>query len=410
MSTISAPLGVGDLLRDWRQRRRLSQLDLSNEAAVSARHLSFVETGRSKPSRELVLHLAEHLDVPLRERNSLLMAAGYAPVYRERSLDDAEMDPVRGALDMILAGHEPYPAVIVDRLWNLVTANTAALSLFATGVAQHLLEPPVNVIRLGVHPEGLAPRTRNLAEFSEHLLVRLQRQLAVSPDAELQALYDEVLTYPGVTSHSPVVADPTTLLFVPMQFVAVDGQELSMFSTLATFGTALDITLAELSIESFFPADAATEAYFKALTAHVGEQLVEALVALDDAGLHAAGDDGVAVLEAVARATWRRGGCGRRSSGSSVSFSRATWSGIALEGEGLHDELGRPHLVEAAVEAVLLAVAAVDVAVLATGAAVQRVDLHRRGRAGRATARSARGRCGPGTPSRAGRRTRGRCA
>jgi hypothetical protein len=164
---------------------------------------------------------------------------------------------------MILAGHQPYPAVIVDRLWNLVTANAAALALFATGVAEHLLEPPVNVIRLGVHPEGLAPRTRNLAEFSEHLLVRLQRQLAVSPDAELQALYDEVITYPGVTSHSPVVADPTTLLFVPMQFVAADGQELSMFSTLATFGTALDITLAELSIESFFPADAATEEYFK---------------------------------------------------------------------------------------------------------------------------------------------------
>jgi len=263
MSTISAPLGVGDLLRDWRQRRRLSQLDLSNEAAVSARHLSFVETGRSKPSRELVLHLAEHLDVPLRERNSLLMAAGYAPVYRERSLDDAEMDPVRGALDMILAGHEPYPAVIVDRLWNLVTANAAALSLFATGVAAHLLEAPVNVIRLGLHPDGLAPRIGNLAELGEHLLVRLQRQIAVSPDDELQALYDEVITYPGTEPHSAVVPDPTTLLFVPMQLATVDGQELSMFSTLATFGTALDITLAELSIESFFPADAATEAYLK---------------------------------------------------------------------------------------------------------------------------------------------------
>ncbi len=262
MSTISAPLGIGDLLRDWRQRRRLSQLDLSNEAAVSARHLSFVETGRSKPSRELVLHLAEHLDVPLRERNSLLMAAGYAPVYRERSLDDDEMDPVRGALDMILAGHEPYPAVIVDRLWNLVTANTAALTLFTVGVAPHLLEPPVNVVRLGVHPEGLAPRTRNLAEFSEHLLLRLQRQLAVSPDPELQALYEEVLAYPGVSHESPIVTDPTTLLFVPMRFEAPSGQELSLFSTLATFGTALDITLAELSIESFFPADAATEAYF----------------------------------------------------------------------------------------------------------------------------------------------------
>jgi transcriptional regulator with XRE-family HTH domain len=263
MSTISAPLGVGDLLRDWRQRRRLSQLDLSNEAAVSARHLSFVETGRSKPSRELVLHLAEHLDVPLRERNSLLMAAGYAPVYRERSLDDAEMDPVRGALDMILAGHEPHPAVIVDRLWNLVTANDAALSLFASGVAAHLLEPPVNVIRLGLHPDGLAPRMRNLAELAEHLLVRLQRQLAVAPDPDLEALFEEVLTYPGVTPRSPVVSDPTTLLFVPMELVTVDGQELSMFSTLATFGTALDITLAELSIESFFPADATTEEFFR---------------------------------------------------------------------------------------------------------------------------------------------------
>jgi transcriptional regulator with XRE-family HTH domain len=264
MSTLSPPIGVGHLLRDWRHRRRLSQLDLSNEAEVSARHLSFVETGRSKPSRELVLHLAEHLDVPLRERNSLLMAAGYAPVYRERSLDDEEMDPVRGALDMILAGHEPYPAVIVDRLWNLVTANTAALTLFTAGVSPALLEPPVNVIRLGVHPEGLAPRTRNLAEFSEHLLIRLQRQLAVSPDAELQALYDEVLTYPGVSHESPVVTDPTTLLFVPLLFEGPGGQELSLFSTLATFGTALDITLAELSIESFFPADAATEAFFRA--------------------------------------------------------------------------------------------------------------------------------------------------
>ena len=263
MSTISAPIGIGDLLRDWRQRRRLSQLDLSNEAAVSARHLSFVETGRSKPSRELVLHLAEHLDVPLRERNSLLMAAGFAPVYRERSLDDHEMDPVRSALDMILAGHEPYPSVIVDRLWNLVTANAAALALFTDGVAPELLEPPVNVVRLGVHPDGLAKRTKNLAEFSEHLLIRLQRQLAVSPDADLQALYDEVQTYPGVSLESPVVTDPTTLLFVPLVYEAPNGRELRLFSTLATFGTALDITLAELSIESFFPADPATEAYFR---------------------------------------------------------------------------------------------------------------------------------------------------
>jgi transcriptional regulator with XRE-family HTH domain len=263
MSTISPPLGVGDLLRDWRQRRRLSQLDLSNEAAVSARHLSFVETGRSKPSRELVLHLAEHLDVPLRERNSLLMAAGYAPVYRERSLADAEMDPVRGALDMILAGHQPYPSVIVDRLWNLVAANEAALGLFTVGVDPTLLEPPINVVRLGTHPDGLGPRVRNLAEFSEHLLLRLQRQLAISPDPDLAALYEEVLRYPGVAHESALVTEPTTLLFVPMRFEGPDGQELALFSTLATFGTALDITLAELSIESFFPADATTEAYFR---------------------------------------------------------------------------------------------------------------------------------------------------
>lgn len=263
MTMIAAPPGVGGLLRDWRRRRRLSQLDLSNEAAVSARHLSFVETGRSKPSRELVLHLAEHLEVPLRERNSLLMAAGFAPVYRERSLDDDEMDPVRGALDMILAGHEPYPSVIVDRQWNLVTANTAALTLFTNGVAPTLLEPPVNVVRLGVHPDGLGGRVKNLAEFSEHLLIRLQRQLAVSPDPELAALYDEVLTYPGVSQASPVLPNPTTLLFVPMLFEGPDGRELSLFSTLATFGTALDITLSELSIESFFPADPATESFFR---------------------------------------------------------------------------------------------------------------------------------------------------
>ncbi len=263
MSPLVAPAGVGPLLRDWRQRRRMSQLDLSNSAAVSARHLSFVETGRSRPSRELVLHLAEHLDVPLRERNSLLMAAGFAPVYRERSLDDEGMDPVRQALDMIIKGQQPFPAVIVDRMWNLVTANDAALGLFTFGVSPALLEPPVNVVRLGVHPDGLGPRVKNLAEFSEHLLVRLQRQLAVSPDPELMELYDEVRTYPGVVQSSPAVTDPTQLLFVPMVFDGPGGRELSLFSTLATFGTALDITLAELSIESFFPADPATEAFFR---------------------------------------------------------------------------------------------------------------------------------------------------
>ena len=259
MTTITTSrAGVGDLLRDWRHRRRLSQLDLASEAEVSPRHLSFVETGRSKPSRELVLHLAEHLDVPLRERNSLLLAAGYAPVYRERSLDDAEMDPVRDALDRILGGHEPYPAVIVDRRWDLVSANESALLLFTAGVAEHLLQPPVNVYRLGLHPDGLAPRVRNLAEYSQHLLTRLERDVALSGDPELGALLDEVRGYPDLTHPGDRDTDPAELLFLPMVFTTVDGQELTFFSTLATFGTAMDVTVAELSIEAFFPADATT--------------------------------------------------------------------------------------------------------------------------------------------------------
>jgi transcriptional regulator with XRE-family HTH domain len=267
MSTLAPPRrdpGVGDLLRDWRLRRRLSQLELSNTATVSARHLSFVETGRSKPSRELVLHLAEHLDVPLRERNTLLLAAGFAPAYRERSLEDDDMDPVREALDLILAGHEPFPAVIVDRRWDIVTANGAALGLFTAGVAPHLLEPPINVYRLGLHPDGLAPRVRNRVEYTQHLVSQLQRDAAVSGDPTLAALLDEVCDYAGVTQPGDGVADTATRLFLPMEFTTVDGVELSFFSTLATFGTALDVTVSELSIESFFPADEWTRSQLRA--------------------------------------------------------------------------------------------------------------------------------------------------
>jgi transcriptional regulator with XRE-family HTH domain len=258
MTTISPArrdLAVGDLLRGWRQRRRLSQLELSNTAAVSARHLSFVETGRSKPSRELVLHLAEHLDVPLRDRNALLLSAGYAPVYGECSLDDDEMYAVRDALDRILSGHDPYPAVIVDRQWNLVTGNDAALSVFTAGVAAHLLEPPINAYRLALHPEGLAPRVRNMSAYTHHLLTRLQRDVAVSGDTTLAALLDEVQTYPDLTHPTGLEVDAARMLFLPMEFTTVDGDELSFFSTLTTFGTALDVTVAELSIEAFFPAD-----------------------------------------------------------------------------------------------------------------------------------------------------------
>src|SRR3954452_5939541 len=165
MSVATAPAGVGDLLRDWRHRRRRSQLDLALDASVSSRHLSFVETGRSKPSRDLVLHLAEHLEVPLRERNALLLAAGYAPVFGERSLDDEAMGPVKEALDTVLAGHEPYPAIIVDRAWNLVAASQAALGRMAEGVDPALLAPPVNTMRVALHPDGMAPRIRNLREW-----------------------------------------------------------------------------------------------------------------------------------------------------------------------------------------------------------------------------------------------------
>jgi hypothetical protein len=198
--------------------------------------------------------------VPLRERNSLLLAAGYAPAYKERSLDDDGMDPVREALDLILGGHEPYPAVIVDRRWDLVTANQAALSLFTIGVAPHLLEPPINVYRLGLHPDGLAPRVLNMTEYTEHLLIQLQRDVALSGDPDLAALLEEVRTYPGVVDASSVLADPARMLFLPMQLLGPDDTVLSFFSTLATFGTALDITVAELSIEAFFPADEQTKA------------------------------------------------------------------------------------------------------------------------------------------------------
>lgn len=251
--------GVGCLLRDWRQRRRLSQLDLSSAAEVSARHLSFVETGRSRPSRELLLHLAEHLDVPLRERNGLLLAAGYAPAYRETSLSDEAMAPVRTALETILRSHEPFPAVIVDRHWNLVSANGPALGVLTEGVATELLTAPVNVLRVSLHPGGLAPRIVNLDEWSAHLLDRLRREAAVAADPHLTDLYDELRGYPGVVEVEPAGVDPASMLFVPLRLRA-GAVELSFFSTVATFGTALDITLAELSIESFFPADERTAA------------------------------------------------------------------------------------------------------------------------------------------------------
>jgi transcriptional regulator with XRE-family HTH domain len=239
----------------------MSQLDLALEANVSARHLSFVETGRSQPSREMVLTLAEHLEVPLREQNALLLAAGYAPVFSETSLDTDEMRPVRRALKAILSGHEPYPAVILDREWEIVASNAPAREMLE-GVSGGLVAPPPNALRIALHPDGLAPRILNFGEWSNHLLTRLHRQALLSQDPALLALERELLTYPGVEDASGV-AEPAEMLFVPLQLRLPSGTVLSMFSTIATFGTALDITLEELSIESFFPADEATDAYLR---------------------------------------------------------------------------------------------------------------------------------------------------
>jgi transcriptional regulator with XRE-family HTH domain len=257
MATTAAPSPVGELLRSWRQRRNLSQLELALEAEVSARHVSFLETGRARPSREMVIRLAEELEVPLRERNGLLLAAGYAPMYPHRPLDAPEMEPVRQAIDRFLRAHEPYPALVVDRYHNLIAANDA-LDLLLDGVSPELLEPPANAMRVALHPRGMAPRTLNLPEWSSHLLHRLRREAQVTGDPQLADLYDELTGYPGVAV-TPSQADvqPGDIL-LPLRLSDPDGAELAFFSTLSTFGTAADITLSELAIEAFYPANART--------------------------------------------------------------------------------------------------------------------------------------------------------
>jgi transcriptional regulator with XRE-family HTH domain len=261
-AVVTTNRGVGDLLREWRQRRRRSQLDLALGAEVSARHLSFVETGRSRPSRELLLHLADHLDVPLRDRNALLLAAGYAPLYPEHTLDDDVMTPVRVAVDKVLAGHEPFPALVADRQWNLVAANAPAMAFLGAYIAPELLEPPINVLRAALHPRGMAPQIANLGDYSAHVMHRVHQQVAVTQDPDLVALYNELLGYPGVEPTSPAVFAPESLVFTTLRLGPPPGAEgpvLSFFSTIATFGTYADITSAELVIESFFPADPVTE-------------------------------------------------------------------------------------------------------------------------------------------------------
>lgn len=260
---------VGELLQGWRQRRRLSQLDLAGAAGVSARHLSFVETGRSRPSPELVLHLAEHLEVPLRERNTLLLAAGYAPAYAQTDLDAPELTTIRGALRQVLVSHEPFPALVVDRHWNVVDMN-AGVGLLIAGVDAALLAPPVNALRLSLSPDGLAPRIANLVEWSGHLLTRLRREVLLTGDAELSALFDELASYPGVADrHEGIAAEAPPALAVPLRLRLAPGSEtgeLVFVSTVTTFGTALDVTLAELSLEAFLPANPETVAALHALT------------------------------------------------------------------------------------------------------------------------------------------------
>ena len=254
--------GVGPLLREWRRRRRRSQLELALDAGVSARHISFLETGRSNPSREMVIGLAANLEMPLRDRNELLIAAGYAPEYRELAYEDPDLEPVRVAIDQVLAAHDPYPALVVDRHWELVTANRG-LGLLTDGVAPHLLEPPANALRLALHPEGLAPRTLNFGEWRHHILARLERHCRLSGDPALVALLEELRGYPGEEVDEAAVT-ATHDVFVPFQMRGQGGGELTFFGTIATFGTALDVTVAELSIESFFPADDATAAACRA--------------------------------------------------------------------------------------------------------------------------------------------------
>jgi transcriptional regulator with XRE-family HTH domain len=249
----TAAAGVGPLLRDWRKRRRMSQLDLALEAGVSARHLSFVETGRSRPSADMVLQLADQLEVPLRNRNQLLMAAGHAPTFEQHELEDPEMEPVRQALQLILDGHDPYPAVVIDRSWEMLAGNRA-VALLTAGVAPELLEPPVNVLRVSLHPDGVAPRIANLAEWRGHLLDRLERQIALTADPALTTLLEELRAYPA-PERPPARLDPE--IAVPLR-LRTDAGELAFISTVATFGTAVEVTASELSIESFFPADAAT--------------------------------------------------------------------------------------------------------------------------------------------------------
>ncbi|MFF9350474.1 helix-turn-helix domain-containing protein [Streptomyces sp. NPDC014734] len=270
MTTVVIDTGVGPLLRGWRERRRISQLELALRADSSARHISFIETGRSRPSEEMILRLAEHLDVPVRERNALLVVAGYAPRFARTALDDPALGALREGMERLLRGYEPYPALVVDGVYDVVAANRG-IEMLLEGVPEHLLTPPLNAMRLTLHPEGLAPRIRNLQEWRADLLRQMRRQIALVRSAELRELYEEVAGYPPPERHVRAAesgpdggrwADdgalpPTPPFALPLR-IEHEGRVLSFVSSIATFNTPMDVTVSELAIETFLPADRAT--------------------------------------------------------------------------------------------------------------------------------------------------------
>jgi transcriptional regulator with XRE-family HTH domain len=270
MTTATSGTGVGRLLRSWREQRRLSQLELALRADSSSRHISFIETGRSRPSEEMILRLAEHLDVPVRERNALLLAAGYAPRYPQTPLDDPAMGALREGLERLLQGYEPYPAIVVDGTYNVIAANRG-ITMLLEGLPEHLLTPPLNAMRITLHPEGLAPKIHNLREWRGHLLAQMERQFAPARSQALRELYDEVAAYPFTDraeegGNGSDVRDPQPYPYVALPLrIEHEGRVLSFVSSISTFNTPMDVTVAELAVETLLPADPATVKYLRSL-------------------------------------------------------------------------------------------------------------------------------------------------
>ncbi len=260
-------------MREWRTHRRISQMELAHQIGVSPRHISFVETGRSNASRALLLRIGESLDLPLRVRNRLLLAGGYAPIYGEHTLDAEKMRPVKSAIDAILTGHAPYPAIVTDACWNLIAAN-AGCGVLADGVDSDLLNPPVNVMRLCLHPRGLSQRLLNKAQVHASILRRVRRAADATASADIQGLYRELSSYPT----PPTLDDPAAVageLYVPFRLATTEGVELKFVNTIATFGSPLDICVENLAMESFFPADTGTADYLRGLGGDRLRALVE---------------------------------------------------------------------------------------------------------------------------------------